>query len=87
MKLTAESLKNERAAWEAKGYSLPAFDRTAAAVAAAKAPVWVHFGNGNLFKAFQAHAAQRLLDEGAMDRGVITAYARGRAPTTATAFW
>ncbi len=72
MKLNEQGLRN-RAAWEARGYRLPAFDRRDVAAATAKAPVWVHFGNGNLFKAFQARAVQRLLDEGAMDRGVITA--------------
>lgn len=71
MKLNEQGLR-DRAVWEAKGYRLPAFDRPAAA-ATAREPVWVHFGNGNLFKAFQAHAVQKLLDAGDMTVGVITA--------------
>ena len=43
-------------------------------VAATKeAPYWVHFGAGNLFRAFQANVAQNLLNEGVLDRGIVVA--------------
>ncbi len=71
MRLTAESLKNERAAWEAKGYHVPAFDRDEIAPRTKEHPYWIQFGGGNLFKAFQARLAQEMLEKGVMDRGVI----------------
>ena len=71
MRLTAESLKNERAAWEAKGYHIPAFDRDDIAPKTKEHPYWIQFGGGNLFKAFQARLAQEMLEKGVMDRGII----------------
>ncbi len=35
-----------------------------------EAPVWVHFGAGNIFRAFQANLAQRMLEQGLTDRGL-----------------
>ena len=61
MILTEQGLQN-KAEWEAKGYRLPAFDRAAMVEATKANPTWVHFGAGNIFKAFQADACQRLLD-------------------------
>ena len=61
----------ERAAWEAAGFSLPRYDREAMVKATRARPVWLHFGAGNIFKAFQANAAQRLLNEGSMTAGII----------------
>ena len=70
MKLNNETLKN-RAEWEAKGYRLPEYDR-AAMIARTKAnPTWLHFGAGNIFKALHGMAAQRLLNEGVLDKGII----------------
>ena len=39
MKLTNEGIK-DRAAWEAKGYALPAFDRDAMCKKTKESPVW-----------------------------------------------
>lgn len=36
-------------------------------------PTWIHFGAGNIFRAFPAALLQRVLDAGAYDRGVIVA--------------
>ena len=36
-------------------------------------PFWVHFGAGNIFKAFLANVVQKLLKEGTLDRGLIAA--------------
>ncbi len=71
MKLTNESLVNDRAAWEAAGYHVPGFDRGAVTARTRQYPVWVHIGGGNLFRAFHAHLAQRLIESGHMDRGLI----------------
>lgn len=34
-------------------------------------PIWLHFGGGNLYRAMHAQIAQDLLDEGALDSGVV----------------
>jgi fructuronate reductase len=72
MKLNNEGIKNT-AAWTEKGYSVPAYDREEMMKRTRENPVWVHFGNGNLFKAFQANAAERLLSQHVLDKGIITA--------------
>ncbi len=72
MKINAEGLKN-RAQWEEKGYKLPTFDREAAIKATKENPFWVHFGAGNLFRAFHANVAQELLNAGVLDRGIVVA--------------
>ena len=68
--LNEQGLK-DRAAWEEKGYALPRFDRAAMIVRTRENPVWVHFGAGNIFRAFQCNAVQRMLDAGAMQSGLI----------------
>ncbi len=70
MELDNSGLEN-RAEWEAKDYRIPEFDRAGAAAATRENPFWVHFGAGNLFRAFQANVVQRLLNEGVLDRGLI----------------
>ena len=70
MILNNETLKN-RAEWEAKGYRLPEYDREAMISRTKANPTWLHFGAGNIFKALHGMAAQRLLNEGILDRGII----------------
>lgn len=72
MRLNEQGLAN-RALWEEKGYSLPKFDRAAVAEATKENPFWIHFGPGNIFRAFQANVIQNLLNEGLIDRGLIVA--------------
>ena len=62
MKLNTQGVNN-RAQWESAGYRLPEFDREAVAGRTKQQPVWVHFGAGNLFRAYQANAVQKLLNE------------------------
>lgn len=59
--------------WEAKGYQLPKYDREVVKKKTKENPTWVHFGAGNIFRAFPAAKLQELLDEGSYDRGVIVA--------------
>lgn len=61
---------SDTAAWEKAGYTLPSFDIEAVRAKTKAHPVWVHFGAGNIFRAFHAAIAQKLLDEGVMDRGI-----------------
>ena len=72
MILNKAGLEN-KSEWEAKGYNLPKFDREAMIAATKENPYWVHFGAGNIFKAFQANVAQNLLNEGVLDRGIVVA--------------
>ena len=69
MKLTLQGLAN-RKEWFQAGFQLPAFDYPAVSARTRKAPCWIHFGCGNIFRAFQARMVQELLDAGVMDRGV-----------------
>ena len=69
MKLSTEGLKNQQE-WLEKGYHLPQYDRTAMIAETRENPVWVHFGAGNIFRAFQANLAQRLLEEGSAKAGI-----------------
>lgn len=72
MKLSTDGLKN-KAEWEEKGYVLPAFDREAMIAETTKAPTWVHFGAGNIFRAFHANLAQQMLNNGEDTKGLIVA--------------
>ena len=59
--------------WEAKGYQLPKFDREAVVRKTYEEPTWVHFGGGNIFRAFPAAILNDALNTGRYDRGVIVA--------------
>ena len=61
------------AEWEAKGYELPSFDIAKVREKTAKEPTWVHFGGGNIFRAFPAAILNDALNTGRYDRGVIVA--------------
>lgn len=59
--------------WESKGYELPKFDIDAVARKTHDEPTWVHFGGGNIFRAFPAAILNDALNTGKYDRGVIVA--------------
>ena len=73
MKLTLDGVRSERAAFEAAGYRLPTFDYDTVKENTRKNPIWIHFGAGNIFRAFQANVVQNLLNEGIMNVGLIAA--------------
>ena len=73
MKLTREGITNDKVKWEEAGFELPQYDIKEVCVRTGKSPVWVHFGAGNIFRAFQAQVVQELLDKRIMDRGIIAA--------------
>lgn len=52
---------------------LPGFDREVMKAETAKCPQWVHFGAGNIFRAFPAALQQKLLNEGVEKTGIIVA--------------
>ena len=72
MKLTYEGLK-DRASWEAAGIELPSYDPAELSERTKKAPVWVHFGIGNIFRIFLGGAADTLIRKGLLAKGITCA--------------
>jgi len=72
LRLEAASLEDEEA-WASAGFELPRFDRAAVEAKTRRAPEWLHFGAGNIFRAFPAAIQQRLLDQGKSDSGIVVA--------------
>ncbi|MFT3982825.1 MAG: mannitol dehydrogenase family protein [Lachnospiraceae bacterium] len=72
MKLDQFSMDN-KTAWSEKGYALPLYDRKAVEKRTKAAPLWIHFGAGNIFRAFQANIVQNLLNEELLEKGLIVA--------------
>lgn len=69
MKLTLEGIK-DKAAWEAAGITLPAYDVEAVVEETKKSPEWVHFGAGNIFRIFLGGIADSLLAAGESAKGI-----------------
>lgn len=72
MRLNEKGLEN-KAQWEEAGFHLPQFDREAVKAVTKENPFWIHFGAGNIFKAFQANVVQNMLNAGDLDRGLVVA--------------
>jgi fructuronate reductase len=72
VKLCYEGLK-EKQAWADAGVRLPRFDWQAMRAATLEAPVWVHFGAGNIFRGFIARLQQTLLEQGLTQKGILAA--------------
>lgn len=72
MKLCREALKNADF-WQKAGIEVPGYDMAAIAENTRKAPVWVHFGVGNIFRIFIGGIADRLIESGESDKGIICA--------------
>lgn len=69
MKLTLEGIK-DKAAWEAAGIKLPSYDAAQVAEETRKAPTWVHFGAGNIFRIFVGGLADKLIAAGELQKGI-----------------
>lgn len=72
MKVSLQGI-SDRKQWEEKGYTLPRYDIEQMVRKTKENPFWVHFGAGNLFRAFHTVIAQNLLNNGELDRGVVVA--------------
>ena len=72
MKLCLDSIK-DKSAWEAVGVTVPAYDPAAVAAKTKMNPEWIHFGVGNIFRIFIGGIADRLLEMGESDTGIICA--------------
>ena len=71
MQLNDYGLQHEREQWEAAGYQLPQYDHAAMVEKPKENPFWLHFGSGNIFRAFQTNVVEGLLNDGILDRGII----------------
>ena len=69
MKLTLNGIK-DREAWEKAGIQLPGYNVEKVSARAKEAPVWVHFGIGNIFRVFIGGIADGLLEDEILDRGI-----------------
>jgi len=70
MELNIKNLDNKEF-WENKGYLLPKFNIKEVHEQTKRSPQWIHFGSGNIFRAFPASICQNLLNKGLMDTGII----------------
>ena len=71
LSLTKQSIVQNKSKWQEKGFNLPAFDIEKVSQDTYKNPRWLHFGPGNIFRAFPALAMQKLLNAGKADKGII----------------
>ncbi len=72
MKLNNHGILNKDK-WVENGFKLPTYDREKVKQDTLEAPTWIHFGAGNLFRAFTAAAQNKLLNEGKANKGIIVA--------------
>lgn len=72
MRLSNDGIK-DCSQWKQAGYEMPEFSRERVKENTVKNPFWIHFGAGNIFRAFQANVVQGLLNKGILDRGLIVA--------------
>ena len=66
MKLSDIKNGNLSAEWAEKGYELPKFDVEAVKAKTHAEPTWVHFGAGNIFRAFPAAILNEALNAASM---------------------
>ncbi|MCI1858815.1 MAG: mannitol dehydrogenase family protein [Sporolactobacillus sp.] len=70
VKITDDYLKSKNA-FAKVGIKVPTFDQEAVKKATAAAPIWIHFGGGNIFRCLHAAIQQKLLDEKLTDKGIV----------------
>ena len=72
MKLNYNGLQ-DKAAWAAAGVTLPQYDWKEMCAETEQNPTWVHFGAGNIFRAFIAKLQHDLLNQGLVKGGIVAA--------------
>ncbi|MCR4927247.1 MAG: mannitol dehydrogenase family protein [Lachnospiraceae bacterium] len=70
MKLNLYSIKNDKSEWQKAGFILPSYDADAIK-RKDTSPEWIHFGAGNIFKAYIARIADDLISAGELSTGII----------------
>lgn len=71
MKLNLKDLNNQ--SYIDNNYKLPQYDIAKMRENTLKTPKWIHFGAGNIFRAYPAKLHQFLLNKGLEDTGIIVA--------------
>ncbi len=72
MKLSYQGIQ-DTAAYAKADITLPGYDWQTMRERTEKAPTWVHFGAGNIFRGFIAALQQHLLNAGLTDTGIVAA--------------
>lgn len=70
MRLKNEELKNV-SQWTHAGFQIPSYDREQIEINTKNNPTWIHFGTGNLFRAFPANIQHTILENRRADKGII----------------
>ena len=70
--LNIQGLRDE-SGWQAAHIALPRYDVPTMQTRTLAHPTWIHFGAGNIFRAFLAAAQQSLLNAGLTDTGIVAA--------------
>lgn len=73
MKLTHDNVWVNNEDWKLANVNLPQFDYESVKSDTEKKPTWIHFGAGNIFRAFQCALQQELLNKGVTNTGIIVA--------------
>ena len=63
----------DSAEWKKQYIATPGYDIESMRERTKKRPMWIHFGAGNIFRAFPAAVLDRLLEEGTEERGLVVA--------------
>lgn len=69
MKLSYSGIRDAES-WKGAGIVLPSYDPQVLADRTKKAPRWVHFGCGNIFRIFLGGIAETLIENGEMNTGI-----------------
>lgn len=73
MKLNRKEILEQKENFQKAEIKLPTFDYDKVKEDTMKEPTWLHFGAGNIFRAFPAALQQKLLEEGIEKKGIIVA--------------
>ncbi len=71
--LKLETSKLDSPEWKKQHIVTPGYDVEGMRERTRKHPAWIHFGAGNIFRAFPAAVLDRLLEKGTEDTGLIVA--------------
>ena len=75
MRLSYESLQKQQEVYRQAGIHIPAYSVEEVRSRTVEHPTWLHFGAGNIFRAFMARLQQRLLEQGDAEVGIVVAEA------------
>ena len=75
MRLSYESLQKQEEMYRKAGIHIPSYSLEKVRKRTVEHPTWLHFGAGNIFRAFMARLQQRLLEQGEAESGIVVAEA------------